>query len=207
MFLNILLIGVILGAVAMLFRDGLWSNGIALINTIIAGLIAVNYFEPVTRYFTGMVPYMDYNWDIMVLGALFGISYGALRYIGTQISPYQVRFHPLLDQIGGGLLALAAGWVAVCFLTFALHTAPMSRDFFGGGFVPEKPMFFGLAPDRRWLGFLDTQSTGSWGSNVVDEQGDVLTQFDPKGDYMLRYASRRSYLEKHTSPFVGNAPE
>jgi uncharacterized membrane protein required for colicin V production len=202
MLLNLVLLVVIFATAAMLFRDGLWGNAITLVNVVIAGLIAVNYFEPATRYLSSVVPYMDYNLDVMVFGAMFGAVYAALRYIGLQVSQHTVRFHPIADQIGGGLLSLATGWVLVCLIVFAMHMSPMSRVYFFEGFQPEKEMFFGLAPDRNWLGFVSRQSTGSLGSNVVDAEGNVTSQFDPKGDFMLRYASRRTYLEKRNDAFA-----
>jgi hypothetical protein len=108
----------------------------------------------------------------------------------------------LLDQIGSGLLALASGLVVVSFVTFALHTAPLARQFLGG-FKPEEKMFFGLAPDRQWLGFISRQSGGgSWGSNTANDEGVITSQFDPTGEFMLRYASRRTYLEKHPEAFA-----
>lgn len=202
MIFSLLLLAIVFAVAASLFRDGLWSNAITLINVVTAGLLAVNYFEPVTRYLTNMVPYMDYNWDIMVLGILFAASYAVLRAIGLQISKHRVRFHPLVDQIGAGLLALASGFVVVGFVTFALHTAPLARHFLGG-FKPEEKMLFGLAPDRQWLGFVSRQSGGgSWGSNVTTDDGAVTSQFDPTGEFMLRYASRRTYLEKHPETFA-----
>jgi hypothetical protein len=200
---NILLVGIIFAVAATLFRDGLWSNAITLINLVTAGIIAVNYFEPLTRYLMNTMPFMDYNLDVIVLGALFSGVYSALRYVGLQISKHRVRFHPLLDQIGSGLLALASGWTVVCFVTFALHTSPLAREFFFGGFKAENHMFFGLAPDRQWLGFVSKQSNGgSWGANVVGDQGEIKSEFDPTGEFLIKYASRRTYLEKHLDSFA-----
>ena len=203
MYLNIIFIAIILVSIALLFREGLWSNTLGLFTAITSALIATNYFEPVSRFLSDLIPFMDYNWDVMVLGILFALSYAALRQLLLFASRYRVRFHPLADSIGGTLVAVWTSWVAVCFVCFALHTAPMSRIYLGGSFDPEQAMFFGTAPDRLWLGFVRKVSNGGgWGRNVTDDQGRVLSVFDPKGEYMLKYASRRAFLEKHESAFV-----
>jgi hypothetical protein len=204
MLFNLLLLIVLLATVAMLFREGMWSNAVGLINTVTAGVLATNYFEPATRYLSETVPYMDYNWDVLVLGILFAAAYFVLRTVTIAASRHRVRFHPLADQIGSIVLAGWIGWGAVCFVTFALHTSPLARNFLSEGFQPEKRMFFGLAPDRQWLGFVHKLSNGgSWGANQTDEEGNVTSAFDPRGEFMPKYASRRSYLEKHESAFAG----
>jgi hypothetical protein len=141
----------------------------------------------------------------VVLGALFGLTYALLRQVALTVSPHRVRFHPLLDQIGSAVVAAWVGWVGICFATFALHTAPLSRNFLKDGFVPEKQMLFGLAPDRLWLGFVHKVSGGGgWGANETDAQGNVTSAFDPTGEFMPKYASRRTYLETHPSAFAGD---
>jgi hypothetical protein len=205
MLFNVVLIAVILGAVAMLFREGLWSNAIGVINAVTAGVVATNFFEPVTRLLTESVPSMDYNWDILVLGVLFALTYALLRQVALTLSMHRVRFHPLVDQIGSVVMAAWLGWIGVCFATFALHTSPLSRNFLGEGFQPEKQMFFGLAPDRQWLGFVNKVSNGGgWGANAAEADGTITSVFDPRGDFLPKYASRRKYLESHVSAFAGN---
>lgn len=208
MLLNVVLFVILAAAVALLFREGLWSNAVGLVNVVTAGLAATNYFEPVSRYLGDVVPYMDYNWDVLVLGVIFGLTYLVLSLVAAQLSKYQVRFHPLLDRIGSPLLALWIGWVTVCFVTFALHTSPLARNFLKESFQPEQRMFFGLAPDRQWLAFVTQLSDGGgWGTNETDETGRVTSAFDPQGVFMLKYASRRQWLEKHVSPFAdGSTP-
>lgn len=203
MLFNGLLALVLVCAVAFLYREGLWSNAITLINVVTAAVIATNYFEPASRFLGDAVPYMDYNWDVMLLGIIFAVVFVLLNLIGTLISKHQVRFHPLVDRIGSPIVALWIGWVTVCFVTFALHTSPLARNFLSDGFQPEQRMFFGLAPDRQWLGFVTKLSDGgSWGTNERGDDGQVTSVFDPKGVFLIKYASRRQWLEKHVSPFA-----
>lgn len=203
MYLNLLYVVILFASIALLFREGLWSNTLSLFNTVTAALLATNYFEPVSRFLSDLVPYMDYSWDVMVLGVLFALFFAILRLLLLAVSRYKVRFHPLLDSIGGTLMAVWTTWVGICFIGFMLHTTPLSRTFLGGGFDPEQAMFFGTAPDRLWLGLVRSISDGGgWGRNQADDQGNVVSKFDPKGDFMLKYASRRQWLEKHESPFA-----
>ncbi len=206
MYLNLIFALILFTIVACLFRDGLWSNTLGLFNAVTAALIATNYFEPLTRMLSDLVPFMDYNWDVVTLGVLFALSYAALRKLTLLVSPYRVRFHPLLDQIGGGIMAAWIGWVGVCFICFALHTSPLSRTFLFDNFQPEQSMFFGTAPDRQWLAFAHKVSNGGgWGRNVTNEQGEVVSAFDPRAEYMLKYASRRKWLESQESAFASGS--
>lgn len=204
MALNIVYLVLLAAIFGALFRDGLWSNTITLINAVTAGLVATGYFEPLAAWLTDYVSWMTYNWDALAAGGLFGAVYGALRLITGRLSRYRVRFYSALDNVGSMLVALAVGWVGVCFLGFVLHTAPLGRNFLYGSFQPEQRMFFGLGPDRLWLGFVDrTSHGGGWGRNAVDAEGRVTSGFDPQGEFMIRYASRRSFLEKQESAFYG----
>jgi hypothetical protein len=64
-------------------------------------------------------------------------------------------------------------------------------------FRPEDPMIYGLAPDRRWLAFTQRMSDGTFARMADDAypQGHV---FDPRGEFMIKYASRREAFEKET---------
>ena len=55
------------------------------------------------------------------------------------------------------------------------------REFAFGGFKPETGYFFGLYPDRMWLGFVQRMSRGPY-------YRDSKHQFDPQGEFLFRYA-------------------
>jgi len=208
MYLNIILLVILAVSLAFLYREGLWSNAITLVNVITSALLATNFFEPAARFLSDLVPFMDYNWDVVLLGVIFAVAYVALNQVALLISKHQIRFHPLVDQIGSPLVALWIGWVMVCFVMFSLHTSPLARNFLSSAFQPEQRMFFGLAPDRQWLGFVSQVSDGgSWGTNETNDEGRVTSEFDPSGVFMIKYASRRQWLEKHVSPFAGGSSQ
>lgn len=203
MALNILLIVIVVFVFGALWNQGLWSNTITLFNTILAAIIATCFFEPLAQYLTSLYSSAVHAWDILSAGALFGLSFVVLKLITERISKYRVRFHPLADSIGGGIVAIWIGWTAVCFVCFSLHLAPLTRNFLNGGFDAESKMLFGLQPDRLWLGFVQRQSNnGGLGRNSVDKQGRVVSMFDPKSEFMIKYASRRTWLDQQDSLLV-----
>jgi hypothetical protein len=74
------------------------------------------------------------------------------------------------------------------------HTAPLAREFMWKGFRPEDAVFFGLKPDRQWLGFVQMVSRGSL-ARMVDETAPEKYVFDPRAEFMPKYASRRGQYE------------
>lgn len=201
--MNYLLLILFIAVFASLLRDGLWSNAITLFTAFTAAVLATNYFEPVADMLTGLVPSMLHFWDILALGLVFTLTYVLLRFIGTKLSRFRVRFHPPVDNFVGVFVAGCTAWTAVMFVCFAMHLAPLSRNFLSGSFDPEQKMFFGLEPDRKWLGFMQKLSNGgAWGRNVPGKEGTAATTFDPKSEFMLKYASRRAWLDTHLDTFV-----
>jgi hypothetical protein len=94
-----------------------------------------------------------------------------------------------------------------------LHTAPLGRSFMLD-FQPEKRMFLGLAPDHRWLAFVQNLSLGSFCRTATGEQLSgqqygvrdedqewerTLCVFDRNAEFMPKYATRRALLEAHMS--------
>jgi hypothetical protein len=163
----------------------MWSNAIRLINVVTAALLATNFFEPVARWLDHWQPSSTFVADFLALWVLFALFAGGLGELTSRVSRVKVRFLKIADQIGSGVLALWIGWVIVCFTMMTLHTAPLSRTFLFGGFKAESHMFLGLAPDRRWLGFMRKMSRGTFCRSAAIEE------FDPQADFMPKYASRR----------------
>ena len=92
------------------------------------------------------------------------------------------------------LNVLLAAWVMVCFTAASLHTAAVPRDFVQA--TPEARMFFGLAPDRRWLQWVrGTTLSGPFAAASATAGGPRDPAFDRSADFILRYAARRQTLE------------
>jgi hypothetical protein len=189
---NLILLAVLLGVFALLFREGLWANTIALVNVTIAGLVATSYFEPLAALLSGVVGWIHIYSDLFSMALVFAAVYATLRFVAARLSEYRVRFHPVFDNAGSVVMALLTGWVTVCVFSFAMHLAPLSRVYLFSSFDPEQRSFFNLAPDRLWLGFAQSQSMGPLSAG---------REFDPKAEYMLKYASRRGWFETQLSMF------
>jgi hypothetical protein len=115
-----------------------------------------------------------------------------------RISKVQVRFLKIADRIGSWFFSFWIGWVMVCFTMMSLHTAPLGRNFFFEGFKPEEKMIVGMAPDRQWLGFVQKMSINTFSRSAPLEEKERYV-FDPNGEFMPKYASRRANIESHIS--------
>jgi uncharacterized membrane protein required for colicin V production len=196
-----LLLVLIIGIFASLMREGLWSSLLALFNVLLAGLLATNFYEPVAKLLTGYMRTGTMFWDFVAAWGLFALALLLLRTATDQVSKYRVRFKKPIDMIGGYFFALWTGWVFVCFTAMTLHMAPLARNFMWNGFRPENAIFFGLKPDRQWLGFVQLVSRGSLARRADDSNPEKYV-FDPKAEFMPKYATRRSIYET-TDTFTG----
>lgn len=187
MLLSLALLAVIVIITIMLTFEGLWSAGIMLINVIVSALIAMTFWEPMAGLFVGFNYGTTYWVDFFCLLSIFAVSLMILRTITDKMSKVHVEFPPLLDRLGGGFFGIWTGWVFVCFLTAALQTAPLAKNFFFGGFQPGQAYFFNvLQPDLYWLGFTQKMSIGP----LAPLTGGPV--FDPKAEFIVKYAQRRA---------------
>jgi Colicin V production protein len=198
MVVNLLMLAILFACAAMLYNDGLWSNSIRLINTITAGLLAMNFFEPAADWMETQAPAYGYFCDFISLWGLFTIFSLIFRLITDKLSPVKVKFLKMADQVGSGVLALWVGWVMVCFTLVSLHAAPLARNCLNESFQPEEKMFFGFAPDRQWLGFTQKMSQEAFARSATEADWKAeKTIFDPHGKFLTQYATRRATLESN----------
>ncbi len=193
--LCLLVLGVCVG---FLFRDGVWSNAIRLVNVVFAGLLAMNFYEWLatflTNYSESLHPYVSL-FDFLALWICFVFFMVVFRALTDAVSRVRVRFLKIVDQAGGIVLSLCIGWVMVGFTLASLHTAPLAQYPLFGSFQPQSSMFFGmLAPDREWLGFTKYQSSGPYCRSVSEEDLKKCT-FPP--DFIEKHLERRMHVEKY----------
>jgi hypothetical protein len=207
--LTLFLFAVFIICVAMLWNEGLWSNAITLVNITLAVLIAMNYFEPLAAFFDRFAPDYTYLWDFLAIWGLFALSMGLLRLVTDLISRHRVRFKMPVEHTGRVILAIWVGWIMVGFTIITLHLAPLAAHPFGGGFqkTPTSGNFFGLAPDRLLLAFVQKSSRGALsrgysGAKVdgyhplpKDIEGGCRV-FDPQSDLVIKYHNRRDFYDK-----------
>lgn len=197
-FIIILLI-VLFACVAMLIREGFWSNTLTLINVVTAALIATSYWEPLATWLDDQIPSFTYLLDFLSIWAIFVLAFVILRAITDQVSKVQVKFRVPLEYAGSGLIAIWVGWVMVCFTAMTIHMAPLSADFLDGALSPDPDhtvFLMGLAPDHQWLAFVHRISgeRGSLSSSIEGDSEGTNT-FDPQAQFIRRYGWRRTEFE------------
>jgi hypothetical protein len=110
----------------------------------------------------------------------------------------KVRFLKLVEQIGSAFFAACIGWVLVCFTAMSMHTAPLAREFMFGGFKPEDRAASSWSPELYWLGFVQYCSLGPFCRTATEAESKADKYvFDPRGEFMPKYATRRARLEAH----------
>jgi uncharacterized membrane protein required for colicin V production len=189
--LNITLIVIIAICVSMTWTEGLWTNTLSALNVLFSAIIASMYYEPLATFFDSQAPSYTYFMDFLAAWSLFCFAFLFLRTIAETLSPARVRFKLPVDKLGGGVAGLAIGWFLVMFFLFTVHVAPLNRTPFRGTFAktPTANTFFFLAPDRLWLGFLQSRSAGTLATSNPNV-------FDPKSEFVLKYGERRERFSK-----------
>ena len=132
--------------------EGAWGAGLTFLCVLFAGLLAMNFFEPVAGMLDGFGSgFQDYS-DLTALVGLFTLFTFLGRLAAENISPTEIEFDGRIYNVARWLFGLATGYTTMAILLTALHTAPLPRSFIG--FSPERANFFDtFAPDRQWLGF------------------------------------------------------
>jgi hypothetical protein len=192
LFLFLLL--VLAATAAGVWFQGLWSAAVTVVNMLLAMIVATSFYEPVCTAVEkiGAAATYTYLLDFIVLWLLFGITFGILRTITDMVASKPMKFDMPVEMAGRSVLALFCGWLMVCFVTFSLHMAPLNAEKPLGAFdTPSSKSFLAFAPDKMWLGFMYSRSKpGALGGN----------QFDPNGDFPLRYHHRRQkFAEPNTN--------
>jgi len=208
--LALLMFVIFIACVGFLLTEGMWSNAVRLVNVVTAALLATNFWEPLADWLEGYLPSFTYLWDFLSLWILFVIFMVIFRTATDYLSRVKVRFLKIADRIGSVFFAAWIGLVMVCFTTFSLHTAPLARNFLRGSFVPETRQHATLAPDLLWMGFAQKVSRGQFCRALTKQdlrdfskperaalKKDLTRTFDPCGQFMVKYATRRARLEKH----------
>ena len=191
MWTNIVLSVVFFVCLASTVAGGLWNNTLMLVNIIFSAVLAIHYFEPLAGWLSGQWKEYTHYWDFAALWIIFAVSMIVLRTATDQISKVKVRFRRPVEIIGGILFSSLIAWTMVGFTTITLHTAPLAQNFLRGTFqeTPQSRMFFGRAPDRSLLAFLQYLSRGPYTKSKTN-------QFDPKKEFIVKYGWRRAENEK-----------
>jgi hypothetical protein len=186
MILTLILLAVFVTVTAALWKEGLWSSLVMLLNVVLAATVATAWYEKLVAVLEPRLPSYTYLLDFVSMWALFCLLLLGLREATDRISRTKVKLRRPVELFGGPLVAALVGWVMTCFTAASLHTAPVPRDSVQP--TPEARMFFGLAPDRKWLSWVH-------GSTIAGPFAVPDSPFDKDADFIIRYADRRKRLE------------
>jgi hypothetical protein len=194
--LLLVIIGVVTYCVA---SEGPWGAASTFVAVILAGLVAMNYFETVAGLFPATIEWQA-RADIIALLGLFAAGVTGLRMGAEYLMPTQVEVHPLAYDAGRWGFGALSGFVTAAIVLTSLHTAPLPREFLG--FTAERNNFFELggvenAPDRLWLAFTQHASENIFTTgNVFDRS--VYERYRGRAggaeswsSFPIRYADRR----------------
>ncbi|GIX03879.1 MAG: hypothetical protein KatS3mg113_0885 [Planctomycetaceae bacterium] len=151
--IDTVLAAILIGVAYLSSSDGAWNAGVNFLCALLAGLLAMNFFEPLAIFLTRIVPEWGSRWDMICLLGLFAGFVYLLRLLSEQLAPVYIPVSALIEQLGRWLFAGLTGYLTMAIVLTALHTTPLPREFWG--FRPERANLFNLAaPDRQWLGFV-----------------------------------------------------
>jgi hypothetical protein len=174
-------------------REGLLTAVTHLVNVLLAGLVAFNYFEPVAAELQKALKgsFLDGFEDALALFALFAAPLALLRVVCNNLANTELDLPALPQQIGAGAVGGMTGYLLAGFLVCALQTLPWGEKFLG--FDPSvdpqgSAIRSVMPPDRVWLALMHRAGAGPFSSEGA-------TTFDPEGTFELRYARQRRVKE------------
>jgi hypothetical protein len=184
---------VVFAGLAMMVREGVWSNTLTLINVIVSGLVAFGFYSPIVAYLDEDVTGGQHTYwlDFAIIWALYAVTMLVLRTLMAAASKTRLRFKHPIDPVGGPIIAFIAAWVLAAFTTATLHTSPMPKNQFGGKLVYSDADTASAitSPDAAWLRFVErVNPAAALGSGSTDK-------FSAKG-FVKIYMDRREKFDK-----------
>lgn len=180
---TIVLLLVFVICMAAVWFHGTWGATIALINTLLAAMIATNYFEgaaSLVEQSAGADSPLSKHADFAMLWLIFFLSFAFLRLFSDLLTKHRVKFNKWVEIAGRTIVAAWVAWVMVVFVSFSLLMLPASADAMGLQTTTQSGTGL-LSPTRKWLGFVYSRSRQSLSGNA----------FDGEGDFLLRYRAQR----------------
>lgn len=215
--LDLLLIAIVGLVTWCVASDGAWGAAISLLSVIIAGLLAMNFFEVTASFLEQNIASSlewQHRWDVIALMGLFSAFVFALRTATERILPVDIEIHGLVFDIARWTCGALTGFVTMAFLLTALHTAPLPREFMG--FTPEPSKRGGpigqAAPDFKWLGYVHHMTETAFRRGATGPIFDgPRFPFYQGGEtrtlpsFPIRYASRRARYYGTAPPASGTS--
>ncbi len=195
--IDLLLLVVIAIVTYCVASEGAWGAATTFIATILAGLLAMNFFESAAGMFPATVEWQA-RADIISLLGLFALAVTGLRMGAERLMPVQLEVPAMVYDAARWGFGVLTGYVTAAIVLTALHTAPLEREFLG--FKAERNNLFDLGgpsngPDRQWLAFTQYASENIFSTgNVFDRSAFERYRGKPVeywSSFPIRYAFRR----------------
>src|SRR5262245_823244 len=175
-------------------REGLLTAITGLVNVVLAGVVAFNFYEPVAAELEGMLQgsFLAGFEDALALFILFVVPLAILRVVCNNLASHELELPALFQQIGAVAVSAVTGYLLAGFLVCVFQTLPWGQQFLGfdWGADSASPKARSLVPpDRVWLGLMHRAGTAA-----LSQEGS--TTFDPEGTFELRYARLRRFKEQ-----------
>ena len=192
--LNLLIVLIALGVGYALISEGLWGATLAFFNVLLSGMIAFNFYEPLTKLLLKYAGDLyGYN-DVLCLMGLFLITFSLMRLLTDTMAPTMVRFPAPIYQLGRIVVGLAAGYLTACIILVMFYTAPAHKEFLTIYAYDSKPPFK-MGFDRRWLALFQYATGRPFArySAEDDPKFGHARVFDPYGEWLIRHQNARPY--------------
>jgi hypothetical protein len=207
--IDIVLLAIVALVAWLVASEGAHGAGVTLVATVLSGLLATNFFEPLANVLSSALPDYAMFMDIVAFLGLFAILVTLMRLGAEQILPVQVELYGTAYEPIRWASAVGSGYVTMALVAVSLHLAPLPREYLG--FTPERKNLFNIvAPDRQWLGFAQYASEKSLRSGrMFDGPLYIAPGTDaPRvwSSFPIRYASRRAQASGEVAMMAAPAP-
>ena len=184
---------VFFASVAMMVREGIWSNTITLVNVLLSGLIAFGFYSPLAIWIDETLEgTYTYFVDFLSIWILYVVAMICLRIVTDRLSTTRLRLKHPFDSVGGPVMAVLAAWALATFVMATLHAAPLAKESLGGKLVHSEQEVANksaiTAPDLAWIRFVGrVASADGFGYSGAEE-------FSPS-KFVSTYADHRAKLD------------
>ena len=136
--LAILIIFAIVGGIAfyLVFTQGLFSSLIMSVLSLVAALIAFNYYEPLGNKLNG-IGLASYGSEAISLMALFLLSLLVMRLAFDRFIKGNMKFPLLVDRVASAIFGLIAGMVIAGIVAIGFQLLPTPAKLLGFDRFPE----------------------------------------------------------------------
>jgi uncharacterized membrane protein required for colicin V production len=122
---DLLVAGIVLALAAYGAGSGIFLAVLAGMDALVSLVVALTFAKPLAAWLTAVEVPAAFAFPAAFGLLLVGTAVGIRLAIGARVPRDVVRFAPLIDQLGGGLVGAVAGMVVAGALLIALSIAPL----------------------------------------------------------------------------------